>query len=203
MHEGTIGSQAWDSKAVNNWPTSSLATYLNGTYYNSINSTYRNMIATNTYYLGGVSRQGSAVAPTKEQAYLEEKGTAKATCTVGSGGETSATCPRATRWTGKIGLPYMSDFGYSMSYCSESNLSLVKDCFQNTWFNTQNGFWLMDHLAAGTVISWHVVTGVGVFLGSGVATSTNYGVIPVLYLKPEVIVTSGNGSSGTPYQLSL
>ena len=48
-----IGKYAWASNGSNNWNNASLKSYLNEDYYNSINSTYKNMISEETYYLGG------------------------------------------------------------------------------------------------------------------------------------------------------
>ena len=57
IRNDSIGDYAWDNDAyTNNWSTSTLNTYLNGDYYNSLNtknSKTIGLISSATYYLGG------------------------------------------------------------------------------------------------------------------------------------------------------
>ena len=61
IRNGSIGNMVWASNNSNNWDNSSLKSYLNGDYYNSIDETYRNMVSEETYYLGGATNSNYAV----------------------------------------------------------------------------------------------------------------------------------------------
>ena len=117
----TLDGLAWDGRSrgyTNDWSAATLQQQLNNGYLNAtdstcnffedntktcyfsetgINSTARGMIESVVWNLGGTSSISSATADTF---YTAERGT-----TVYSG--------RPTKWTGKVGLMYPSDYGYA------------------------------------------------------------------------------------------
>ena len=94
----SLGDMEWDSNRVNDWSTASLQTYLNNDYYGTIDLEDRSKIDSNyTWKLGGSSTHNDVTA---QMFYERERGT-----TVYSG--------RSTEWTGRIGLMYPSDYGFS------------------------------------------------------------------------------------------
>ena len=106
----SIGNMKWDS-TNNNWDNSSLKSYLNSDYYNSINETYKNMISEETYYLGGAT-VGNYTTLTASGYYNAERDSSQ----VYSGNPTST--------TQNIGLMYPSDYGYAAgSSCLSTALS--------------------------------------------------------------------------------
>ena len=120
----------------------------------------------------------------------------------------------ATTWTGKIGLMYPSDFGYATSGGSTTNRTTclakemynwdgsgVSDCKNNDYLY-KSGYqqWtLMPYSSdAGGVFRVDAMGCVG-YNGAYFA----YSVRPAAFLKSNISITSGDGSSASPYQLSL
>ena len=92
-----VGDQEWDTSADNTWSSSSLNTYLNGTYLTSL-GTLAEKIATTTWKVGGVTYENiKNVVPAT--AYQYEVGSSASTTTVDK----------------KIGLMYVTDYYYSAS----------------------------------------------------------------------------------------
>ena len=115
--------------------------------------------------------------------------------------------PRTTSWKGYIGLIYPSDYGYAVdgsvnSQCFENDLwswRWYPSCGTGDWLKTSGDQWTMmpDGRWKDTV---HRIYGAG-----QVGDSWTYGtymVRPALYLKTDVLVSSGNGTSSSPYILT-
>ena len=166
-----------------------------------IKDTTRNMIAETTWNLGGwnVSNLFSNVM------YEKERGTT--TVSNPSDGIT-----RATTWTGKIALPYPSDYGYAtdLSKCSQTlfNYNSGTDsyaCRSNDWMYsiiTNSGIndgWLLTPYSGYAYMAFGVDS-TGDVNGYGVYTA--FMVAPVLYLGSDQDIVSGDGSQSNPYQLA-
>ena len=174
---------------LNNWEGSTLQTYLNGTYYNSINDTYKNMISEETYYLGGATRR-NYTSLTASGFYNAERDSTQ----VYSGN------PGST--TQHIGLMYPSDYGYA---AGESCLSTALYSYSSSCRNT-------DYLLSG-VIEWlqapHAgATNRAAYLSTNGSVYSNIGTVdvpfavrPVLYLNLNVQITGGEGTSSSPFTL--
>ena len=156
-----------------------------------IKETTRNMIADTTWNLGGWS-SSSLFA---NEMYEKERGT-----TVYSG--------RSTTWTGKIALPYPSDYGYAtdLSKCFQA-LHNYDDstCKSNDWMystitNSGNdyGWLLFPHKNYAYSVLRVSVSGYARNYGYASATE---GVVPVLYLNSNQSIIGGDGSQNNPYQL--
>ena len=115
---------------------------------------------------------------------------------------------RTTTWTGKIALPYPSDYGYAvdLSKCSQNLYNYENStCKSNNWMKTiiaPNDGWLLTPNSGCASDAWHVFSA-GYVLNGNTNASGAYGVAPVLYLDPSVDIKSGTGSSSAPYQLSI
>ena len=122
-------------------------------------------------------------------------------------------CP--TTWTGKVGLIYASDYGYAStnSECREnlrSGLTYDKEnekwdysngkCKKNNWLFKSNWFWTITPFSNYS----YDIFGIN---SSGVADSTtcyrSLGIFPSIYLKSNILFTSGTGEKDSPYKLSL
>ena len=229
IRNSSIGGYSWDTSAravgsgngVNEWSQADLMKLLNpghesesvggSLYYNSKsgtcysgrsnattscnftstgikNDTTRNMIAETTWNLGGwnVSNLFSNVM------YEKERGTT--TVSNPSDGIT-----RATTWTGKIALPYPSDYGYAtdLSKCSQT-------CRNNDWMypilGTSRNGWLLTPSSSSDCYAFYVDSTGSVRLDSPIVCNA-YGVAPVLYLNSNQIIIGGDGSQSNPYQL--
>ena len=192
----------------NDYSKSSLQKILNNYYYNSLkytgkstydftstgikNDTTRNIIANITYNLGGHNN----TEVYSDQIYSYERGT-----TVPSG--------NATTWTGKISIPYISDYGYAanLSKCQKQLVSYDDaTCTSNNWMksiitnNDASSGWLLTPHSDTSYVSLCIFSS-----GQVYNLETNFALnnTPVLYLNSKLTIKSGTGSSSTPYQLSL
>src|SRR5574344_1299 len=133
--------------------------------------------------------------------YTAERGSA-----VGSQG-TGDTVTRTTRWVEYIGLMYLSDYGYATdeSLCASSITLFEYDiisCYTNDWlWRSVYFYWsIIPNLSESSSV-W-IVSGAGE--ASSNHTSINYYAgKPVLYLKSNVQITGGEGSSTNPYTLAI
>ena len=87
-----VGVYQWNTNGNNTWSTSQLnITNLNNVFLNSLSEVWKNRIVNYTWYVGGYSTQYAII---KEFYNAESYG---------------------TTWNGKIGLMYVSDYGYAAS----------------------------------------------------------------------------------------
>lgn len=87
----------------------------------------------------------------------------------------------------KIGLMYASDYGYAMN-----------NSYKNNWLFTKGYEWTMAAYSSSRPVG----VDVNGWLSSNVAY-LGLAVRPVLYLKSNVYVISGDGSEGNPYKIML
>ena len=125
-----------------------------------------------------------------------------------SGKMCNDTVTRTTTWTGYIGLPYGTDWAYasSESVC-ETNMQTKDDsnvyiCKNNNWMQRNTWAWYLSPVGnlSYAFNAWSVSDGGGA--GSNSAASS-YAVAPSIYLKSNVLIESGNGTSSNPYTLKL
>ena len=196
---------AWDSTRIPEWSVASLQTTLNGDYYNGTyntgafkNDLTRNAVESVVWNLGGSNTYNDV---TVSMFYERERGT-------------TVTAGNSTTWTGKIGLMYPSDYGYATAggtttdraLCITTDMMIwdeseVNDCKDNDYL-FKPFQWTLTHVATskGSHLVFYVDNAGGVFLKDA---RNAMGVYPSLYLKSSVSITSGAGSSSSPYQLSV
>ena len=92
----SIGKQSWDTNGRRSWSTSSLNTYLNGTHLTSLGNTWESKIATTTWNVGYGTWE-NIIYSVPAIAYKYEVKTNSSTKT----------------YDGKIGLMYVSDYGFA------------------------------------------------------------------------------------------
>lgn len=192
-----------DAQGKNNYSTSSLQKILNNYYYNSKNysgnSSYtftnigikndvtRNIISSNNYYLGGIQYE---VNYNVNKIYQEER-------------STEVYDGNATTWTGKLAIPYPSDYGYAvdLNKCSKS-LNLYNDavCISNNWMSSisTSEIWLLNPRTDTSNQSSAILSN-QIFLETNVNDKNV--IFPTLYLNSELDIKSGSGTSSSPYQL--
>ena len=231
-----IGSYSWDSSAsdvnsgkeVNEWSQADLMKLLNsgydsesvggslywnakrGTCFSGQNNATtscdftstglknvatRNMIAETTYYTRGHDSNSIFV----DAMYDKERVNG-----------TVYDSTRTTTWTGKVAIPYPSDYGYAadLSLC-QKQLESYNDttCTANNWMKNilaPNHGWVLTPSSGNAYYAWNVVSSgrVGNYYNGAF---NSYGVAPVLSLNSELSIKAGTGtgSSSTPYQLSV
>ena len=195
-----LGSNSWDSRILNNWINASLKTTLNDDYYNGTydtgalkNDLTRNAIESVVWNLGG----SDTIYITSSTFYAYER-------------DTKVYTGRLTTWTGKIGLMYPSDYGYATSggeqtdrtTCLTTNIvHWGYECFVNDYlYKNSYGQWTLTSNSSNGYTAFRVNT-------DGYVNNNNTnefeGVLPVAYLKSDISISQGDGSSSSPYQLNL
>ena len=240
MRDSVIGSYSWDSSesggttggyGVNEWSQADLMKLLNsgydsesvggslywnaksGTCYNNTNNrttscdftstglkndTTRNLIAETTYYTRGHNKPYIYV----DAMYDKER--------VSGTVITGVTPTRTLTWTGKVAIPYPSDYGYAadLSLC-QKQLGSYNDaaCTSNNWMkniitnNGANDGGLLTPGSDDASKTWYVVSSGSAHYYS--YTFIAFGVAPVLSLSSELDIGPGSGTNSSPYQLSV
>ena len=123
-----------------------------------------------------------------------------------SGTYCNDTVTRKTTWTGYVALPYVTDWAYasSESVCEtnmqEQDSSNAYICKNNNWMQRSSYTWYLSPYAFGSFANaaWRV-SGDGYASNDGAASS--YAVAPSIYLKSNILIESGKGTSSDPYIL--
>ena len=138
--------------------------------------------------------------------YTEERGSKNGKICY-DGDYCNDTVERTTTWTGKVGLMYPSDYGYATSggsttdraACLKAGLywsgSSLSDCKSNDWLLKNSSQWTISPSTDA-----HFVYRVS--SSSSVGNSNAYSnekVLPVVYLKANVKISSGTGSQDDPF----
>ena len=166
----------------------------------TINETSKELIDYYTWNTGAIE---SKVTDTLSF-YSDERGTKTGKiCT--SSDNCNDNIIRTTEWTGYIGLPYVTDWAYASgeSIC-EVNM-IKKDnreyiCNRNNWMPKGLWFWTLspglnnkDSNNVWGLYSYENVT--------NRFANYNTAFFPAIYLKTNVIIESGKGTSDSPYIL--
>lgn len=158
------------------------------TYTGIKNDTTRNMIADAKWSLLGWLDEGVNVYA--DQSYKLENTSG----TVYTGNKTS--------WTGKIALPYPSDYAYSayLGKCT-STLGEYSNCssWMKTMFNSKT-IALLTPIVSSSMV-FHVVGGSLDLVEPYAALDSE--IFPTLYLNANVSIKTGTGTLNSPYQLSV
>ena len=206
IKDASIGNKKWNetydstTSSWNNWATSSLNTYLNNDYYNTLSSDAKNMIGTAKYYLGGFNGSVSATSDTMWQ--HERKNETNRT------GYYYGTNPIMQNDADKkIALMYTSDYGYGASKGCANKLNEYNNSANcktaNNWLDKSANTWLIAQYLINDRGALYIGDDSNVY-NSHVSYS-EYAVRPVLTLSSNVKISNGSGSgtSSDPYQLSV
>ena len=164
------------------------------------NDTTRNLISETTYSLLGWNTN----AVYSDQIYNYERTT----------GKVYNERTRDKSWTGKIALPYPSDYGYAADLSLCQGLTLGKynnstenyQCRSNDWMYSiltnkgSNVAWLLTSNSGDSFNVWYVNDMGSVLIADA---HNEYRVAPVLYLGSVLEIKAGNGSSSSPYQIKV
>ena len=204
IKDQSIGDKYWDTDESNNWARpATLNTELNTTYLNSLTSEAQNMISNTKYYLGGKNvTWNNGFVDTPLQFYSYERKIQNTT----SNEFYYGTNPNS--WVGKLGLMYLSDYGYASSNCenkkiydSNSSSNDIRACNGTNWlYNIKANEWLLPQNASDSNYAFDVYSDGRA--GNDV-NDVQFAVRPVLYLISSAQITGGNGTSSSPYTLGL
>ncbi len=175
-----INNMVWNEADSDRWRTATLNTYLNTEYYsNELTLLSQNQIINYGYGIG--NENGMFNYELKEIIPIEN----------------------SDIWEGKVGLINFSDYlraNSNTEKCSNNNLlrNNYDECnLTNYLFNSTN-YWTINPYVSFAIY----ITSKGNMSTTG-SSGFSFGVRPVATLSPNVKITSGNGSSSSPYQLSL
>ena len=202
IRDTSIGYKKWNetkdttTNTWNNWVTGTLNTYLNNDYYNTLTTDAKNMIGTVKYYLGGNNDHPSFTSDVMWQ--YERKSS-------GSRYYKGSNPIMQNDANKKIALMYASDYGYAASKECTSNLNKYDGSANckttNNWLDKSEDTWLLPQ---GTDVSKNAffVYSYGFVQSSGIVSSRENAVRPVLYLSSNVKISGGEGTSQKPYMLT-
>ena len=199
----SIGSYYWNTTQVsstssyNNWTGASLNTYLIGDYYNTLTSEAQSMIGSAKYYLGGYN----ATSQTSQDMYSYERKIANTTSNEFYYGS------NPNSWVGKLGLMYVSDYGYASLNCETKKLydtatTDLRACNDTNWlYNIKTYEWLLPQYSSHVRAAFYVESDGYVY--DNTFTTHQYAVRPVVYLTSAVQITGGDGTESNRYQLGV
>ena len=173
----------WDTQG-NTWDETTkpdIYTTLNTTYYNTLGSEWQSKIATHSWKVGGMARDTSATA---KDYYDTEVGTGQS----------------RYEETMKIGLMYVSDYGYGASeeYWT-TELNNYEPTVDSNWMYLGAYEWLISRHSVNTNGAFSVYS-------TGYVSSYNVGntfaVRPSFYLESDVTYASGSGSMTDPLKIN-
>ena len=233
IRDESIGEYSWDNKPYgtgsstsqygsNDWSDSLLQIVLNeGAYWNRTSGTCpdgsngattncdfsstgltnnaKSMIETVTWKLGGPATSASNGLASHFYGY--ERGT-----TVYSG--------HATEWVGEVGLMYPSDYGYATSGGSTTDRATClatelynwmsstgfSDCYNNDWLYNGSLQWTLTPSSSYSTDVFDVNNNGNLFVNYA---NVGYGARPSVYLKSNISISGGTGTSTDPYTLSV
>ena len=187
--------------ALNNWARpASLNTYLNKTYLNALSTASQNMIGDTKYYLGGGGNNSNFNSSVDFYSYERKIKNTKSNEFYYDKNPNS--------WVGKLGLMYVSDYGYASDNCETKALNDYNNSNDLRICNNTNWLFNLKKLEAtvtqysNTSTSIHYIADNGIVVSTYQASLAQTVVRPTLYLKSEVRIIDGDGTSTNPYILS-
>ena len=199
--ESVGGSLYWNAKSGNcyygRYNETDSCNFTSKGFKGLKNDTTRNLIAETTYYTRGYSGGGIYVGA------MYDKERVSGTVITG------VTPTRTLTWTGKVAVPYPSDYGYAadLSLCQQVLFNYDDEtCTANNWMKSifgGNRSWLLTPNTDHSYAVWTVNLYGSVLTGPGSSAYSNMSVVPVLSLESELGIRSGTGESSSPYQLAV
>ena len=228
----SLGSLSWDSSessinggcGVNEWSQADLKNYLNTMYYGgtsvtcyngqnnqtttcptgTIDETSKGLIDYHTWNTGAIEYETTTDTI---KFYKAERGRLNGKI-CSSGSPCNDTIIRTTTWTGYIGLPYATDWAYaSGENICETNMQAQDSsnayvCKNNNWIYQKSDIRIISSIPnLYTALYVWVVSEIGSIQNAN--ASETHSIFPALYLKSNVLIDSGNGTSSNPYTLKL
>lgn len=171
--------QVFDTLASNYYVSSDMHEYLNTTFLNSILSPWNELISSHVWYVGGIDN--ALISGNVYDIYTHELGDEK----------------NANVYVdAKIGLLYISDYGYATSsdYYNAS-LSGVEN-----WLNNNQDTWFMTRDNASNEIQFYLEADGSI--GTSDVSTLHY-VRPTFYLNSNIKIAGGIGTIDSPYRIEV
>ena len=203
IRNDSIGGLVYNTTSSSTWVESTIQKNLNNCFLSQINSrnnsdcaTYcysyydssKKPVAKCDYMQNGIALSGDYYNMIYNGVYWNIGVTSSTSTTGKTQYDNEKTSQTST--TLKIGLMYASDYGYAMNSTND---------YKNNWLFTKGYEWTMTAYSSSYPVSVHDYAG----LVGNYNSYYGFAVRPVLYLKSNVYVISGDGSEGNPYKIML
>ena len=175
-----LSNQAWDSTNSNNWVRpADLNTYLNGEYYNGLDSSIKDNIVSHIWGIGAVTMDNDDLS----SQIASEQG---------------------TTWNGNVGLIAHSDYlraNSDMVNCGtdKTNYENYETCRNTDWMYISGSYWWTISPDADYSYRVWYVNDVGI-LNDSDALASGRAPRPAAYLKSDITL-SGSGTSLDPFKI--
>ena len=197
----TIYNYYWNNKletATNTWSLSELNTInLNTNFLNNIGTTWANKIATTTWKVGG-NTEANIKDVLPATTYLNEITNPVITNTTDN----------ATTYSAKIGLMYVSDYGFSAgpsAWTYNMNVYSSRIISSVNWMRSRINEWSITRYSDSDGYACTLQSNGSVWVqvvNNGYEMLSGYSIHPVFFLNPSVIYASGIGTQSDPIRLS-
>ena len=189
---------------------------------NKLDETSKSLIDNHTWNIGAIDKTDTTIVNPETFAintvsfYKAERGTTNGKICNGRDA-CNDTVTRTTEWTGYIGLPYPTDYAYASSESDcETNMNagdidfdngiFNMTCKKNNWMHhgttmeIEDATWFMSPVADPDYAAnvWYVLGG---GLTNDSCAAYPFSAFPTIYLKSNIIIESGKGTSSDPYIL--
>ena len=180
----SIRDYDWDSEFDNTWNSSTkpdIRTTLNSTFFGTINSTWQEKISEHSWKIGGMAY---GELTTAKEYYNTEIGSSSSNTTDSM----------------KVGLMYVSDYGYAAAPSNWTTALRDYDSATNTnWLYLGSNEWTISRRSDNTHSAFYVSS-------RGFVNTDNVAgpgaVSPAFYLESSVVLTGGTGNSSDPYKIA-
>ena len=178
----SIGKMAWNSSSNNTWSSASLNTgTLNGTYLSGL-GTWASMIVEHDWEVGGMANSRTNTA---KQYYATELGNSDG---------------NSITYRAKIGLMYVTDYGYAASGNHWTRALFNYDgVTSENWLYLGSYEWTISRNSRYTDYALFVLSAGSV---DGNFVTNSRAVRPSFYLESSVGISGGTGTASAPYRLT-
>ena len=180
LSTSSIGVYYWNLSENNTWSSSNLTiTNLNNIFYNSFADIWKNKITDATWYVGGYN-------------------TNNATPSIWFKAESTG-----LTWVGKIGLIYISDYGYATipDYWI-TNMSSYNSVSSNNWIHMGLYEWSISRRSNGTTYAYYLDEAGSVQHYLVHRDDMAFAIRPCFYLTSSTTYVSGTGTQSDPIRIN-
>ncbi len=181
----SYGNYAWDNSNDNTWITSDIRNTLNNIYLNSLENKWQNIIMVHDFKVGGMP---STYAFTAKGYFDTEVGSSS----------------NSTTETMKIGLMYVSDYGFAASnnYWTTRLYSYGGEIKNNNWMYLGSNEWTISRDSSHLTSALYISSSGPVYdYDLSYDVSNLLAVRPVFYLNSNVTYVSGTGTQSDPFRI--
>ena len=176
----TVNRYYWNPSGTNTWSSSSLVTTnLKNNFLNSFSSTWQNKIANHTWYVSGYNT--TRVSPAT---WYDAEST-------------------GTTWEGKIGLMYVSDYGFAASSSAWTSDVFDYDgatIIDNNWMYMGMSEWTISRDSSGSNRAFYVDRAGHVSIN--LVDVGSFAVRPSFYLTSSTTYAGGTGEASSPIRVN-